>query len=76
MNSLILIITIIVALGGLFISIQTIVQTRNRYYQEFIQRKKDEIKEKNKSLGYLQDNKIITNDKKNINSKNDGNEKT
>lgn len=42
MNLLILSITIIVSIVGLFISIQTIIETRKKYYKDYLKRKRNE----------------------------------
>lgn len=41
MNSLIVIITIISAVVGLFLSIQTLINTRKKYYNDYIKRKRN-----------------------------------
>ena len=41
MNSLIIIITIISAVIGLFLSIQTLVNTRRKYYNDYLKRKRN-----------------------------------
>lgn len=42
MNTIILSITLIVALGGLFVAIQTIIETRKKYYNDYLKRKRNE----------------------------------
>lgn len=42
MNTIILILTILVSLIGLFISIQTISETRKKYYNDYLKRKRNE----------------------------------
>ena len=42
MNNLIIILTVISSLIGLFISIQTIINTRNKYYKDYVKRKREE----------------------------------
>ncbi|GAB3722132.1 hypothetical protein GCM10028861_22800 [Flavobacterium koreense] len=53
MINIILILTTIISIVGLFLSIQTIVETRNKYYNEYLERKRKFITDKNKSKGYL-----------------------
>ena len=42
MNSVIIILTLIEVVGGLLLSIQTIINTRKQYYNEYIKRKRNE----------------------------------
>lgn len=42
MNSIIIILTLIGVIGGLLLSIQTIINTRKQYYNEYIKRKRNE----------------------------------
>lgn len=47
MTNIILILTIIISAIGLFLSIQTIVNTRKKYYTEYLERKrKNKIEKK------------------------------
>lgn len=41
MNNLIIILTVIGAVIGLFISFQTIINTRKKYYNDYIKRKRN-----------------------------------
>jgi len=42
MNTIILSLTILASCIGLYLSIQTIKETRKKYYNEYLQRKKNE----------------------------------
>ncbi len=42
MNNLIIIITIFGVVIGLFLSIQTLINTRKKYYQDYLKRKRNE----------------------------------
>jgi uncharacterized membrane protein YqgA involved in biofilm formation len=42
MNNLIIIITVIGVVIGLFLSIQTLINTRKKYYQDYLKRKRNE----------------------------------
>lgn len=42
MNALILILSIIASAIGLFVAIQTISETREKYYKDYLKRKKNE----------------------------------
>lgn len=42
MNTIILSLTILVSLGGLYLSISTIIETRKKYYNEYLNRKRNE----------------------------------
>jgi hypothetical protein len=53
----IIIITIIISILGLFLSIQTIVETRKKYYKEYLERKKNELSDRKKSFDISIDNK-------------------
>ena len=56
MINLIIISTIILSILGLFLSIQTIIETRKKYYEEYIERKKKLKKEENKANSYFTKN--------------------
>jgi archaellum component FlaF (FlaF/FlaG flagellin family) len=42
MNIIIILITVLVSFGGLYISINTIIETRKKYYTDYLKRKKNE----------------------------------
>jgi hypothetical protein len=42
MNTILIIVTSIVSILGLTLSIKTIIDTRKKYYQEYLERKKNE----------------------------------
>lgn len=42
MNTLILILTILISFVGVFVSLQTIIETRNKYYKDYLNRKRNE----------------------------------
>jgi len=42
MNTIILSLTILVSIAGLYVSINTIIETRKKYYNDYLKRKKNE----------------------------------
>jgi uncharacterized membrane protein len=42
MNTIILILTILATIIGLYISIKTFIETRKKYYNDFLKRKRNE----------------------------------
>ena len=42
MNALILSLTILVSIIGLYVSINTIIETRKKYYNDYLKRKRNE----------------------------------
>lgn len=42
MNTAISIISIIASLAGLFVAVQTIIETRKKYYNDYLKRKRNE----------------------------------